>query len=181
MVAAQFSRETMDDRNGRGSCMLIRVFTLCFSQPLQGFDDSHVVEFLKDKKVVSMRDHFFLRNEEPYLALVALYEPQLDITARTGAGGGKGKRDESWRKLLNDENMPLFESMRGWRAERCKQDGVPPYVICNNRQLAKITAGRPQSLAGLMEIEGFGKAKAEKYGAEMLKILTMSATKDKDE
>jgi superfamily II DNA helicase RecQ len=66
----------------------------------------------------------------------------------------------------------LFNTLRDWRAERCKKDGVPPYVICTNQQLAAVVAQRPQSLTGLMRIEGIGKAKAEKYGQEMLAILS---------
>ncbi|MEO1610446.1 MAG: HRDC domain-containing protein, partial [Pseudomonadota bacterium] len=50
-------------------------------------------------------------------------------------------------------------------------EGVPPYVICTNKELAAIAARRPQTLAALMQIEGFGKAKADKYGAAMLDLL----------
>jgi len=37
----------------------------------------------------------------------------------------------------------------------CKQEGVPPYVICNNKQLAEMVSVRAQSLADLLKVEGF--------------------------
>ena len=180
MVAVLFNRKTTADRNGRNFFMLFRIFTLRFNQLLQGFDDSEVVEFIKDKTVLSLRDYFFLRNEIPYLAIVLLYEPHGEDTGLTKTGGKKKARDESWRKLLTEKDMPLFDSLRSWRSERCKKEGVPPYVICNNKQLAKITVARPQSLSGLVKVEGFGQGKVEKYGSEMLEILRHSKEEEKN-
>ena len=86
----------------------------------------------------------------------------------------KNPGNEEWRKLLNDESMPLFNTLRQWRNERCKRDGVPPYIIMNNKQLAEFCQRRPQSKYDLMKIEGIGKAKAEKYGDDILKITSCS-------
>ena len=44
------------------------------------------------------------------------------------------QRDESWRESLAKEDWPLFNTLRDWRAECAKAEGIPPYVICNNRQ-----------------------------------------------
>lgn len=150
--------------------MLIRVITLRFSVALDGFDDSSLTEFIKDKSVVSLREYFFIRNETPYLAVVVTYEPVLEPTKSKKVGETR-QRDESWRELLSDEQMPLFDSLRSWRAERCKKEGIPPYVICNNKELTQIVAARPQSLSALLQIKGFGKGKAEKYAEEILALL----------
>ncbi len=153
--------------------MLIRVITLRFSTAMDGFDDTEITEFIKDKSVISLREHFFIRNETPYLVVVVIYDPVQDAPlVRNKAGNtGGGKRDESWRALLDDRDMQLFDTLRGWRAERCKKEGIPPYVICNNRQLANIVKACPQSAAALMRIDGMGKAKVEKYGREIIDLL----------
>ncbi len=154
--------------------MLIRVITLRFSIAMDGFDDRPLTEFIKDKSVVSLREHFFIRNETPYLVVVVVYDPVQEAAPANTTGGKNGnrkKRDESWRTLLQDEDMPLFDSLRSWRSERCKKEGVPPYVICNNKQLAGVVKARPQSIAALMQIDGIGKAKADKYGQEILALL----------
>jgi len=159
--------------------MLIRVITLRFSTAMDGFDDTPLTEFIRDKSVVSLREHFFIRNETPYLVVVVVYDPVREAAPANQTGGDSGsrkKRDESWRSLLKDKDMPLFDSLRSWRSERCKKEGVPPYVICNNKQLANVVTTCPQSLSALMRIDGIGKAKAEKYGQEILAFL-----KDKDE
>lgn len=72
---------------------------------------------------------------------------------------------------MTEAELPLFNTLRNWRTERSKREGVPPYVICTNRQLAAMVKARPQSLTRLADIQGFGKAKPEKYGRDILEIL----------
>lgn len=52
---------------------------------------------------------------------------------------------------------------------------MPPYVICNNRQLAEIVKARPLTLAALGRIEGFGEAKLKKYGPDLLALIAGAA------
>jgi superfamily II DNA helicase RecQ len=66
--------------------------------------------------------------------------------------------------------MGLFNILRDWRSQRCKKDGVPPYIVFTNLQLAMIVKKRPQSTSELTQIEGIGKGKAQKYGEEVLSI-----------
>ena len=73
--------------------------------------------------------------------------------------------------MLTENDWPLFNVLREWQAERSKEEGILPYIICTNLQLAKITVTRPSSLNALQGIEGIGKSKLEKYGKEILKIL----------
>lgn len=65
----------------------------------------------------------------------------------------------------------MFNALRDWRAEQAKEDGVPPYIICTNKQLGAIVKARPGSLSQLGEIDGIGKAKIEKYGQIILGML----------
>lgn len=148
--------------------MLIKVITLPFSSAHGGFNDEEAVEFLRDKELISVSDYIFTRNEIPYLTLVLKYFPyrtEVNPTERNHK-----QNDDDWRKMLSEEQMGLFNLLRDWRSKRCKKEGVPPYVILNNRQLALLVQARPQSLADLVRIEGIGKKKVDNYGAEILEI-----------
>lgn len=155
--------------------MLTRVFTLRFNGLLDAFDDAPLRDFIKDKEVIAVRDHFFLRQDQPYLVVIVNYTlkpiPTEAATAKPGDQKQKQK-DESCREYVGEADLPLFNALRDWRMARCKREGLPPYVICTNRQLAAMIAARPQSLAQLGEIEGFGKAKLERYGADILALLS---------
>ena len=60
--------------------------------------------------------------------------------------------------------------LRDWRRERAAQDEVPAYVVAPNSVLIEIAHRRPATPADLVEIKGFGPARAENYGAEILAV-----------
>ena len=154
--------------------MNVRVFTLSFSSVLGGFDDGAVREFVKDKEVLAVRDHFFLKDESPHLVLVVTYNmprPEQEISTRKSQVKEGGRDREAWRKTLEEADWPLFNTLRDWRNGQAKEEGIPPYVICTNQQLAEIAHRRPLSLNKLAAIERLGKAKLERYGKAMLGIV----------
>lgn len=51
---------------------------------------------------------------------------------------------------------------------RSCQDGVPSYIVANNRQLARMVKLRAASKADLLKVEGIGEEKANHYGEEIL-------------
>lgn len=55
--------------------MLMRVFALRFDAARDGFDDTPVTDFIRDKAVLALREHFFMRNETPCMAVVVTIEP----------------------------------------------------------------------------------------------------------
>ena len=154
------------------SLVQVRIWTLPFNFQLGVFDDEKFNNFVKDKELISVKDYFFQRDEIPYLTLVVQYK-SLPLTSSE-----KAKGHEEWRKLLDEADMPLFNTLRQWRNERSKKEGAPPYIILNNKQLAEVCKRRPQSQYELMKVEGIGKAKSEKYGEDILKL---TATLKKEE
>ena len=148
--------------------MLARVLTLRFDPSSESFDDGPLQEFLKAKEVHAIREYFFVRDGVPYLAVLVTYgfPPPPEQPAKAQG------REPSWRRQVSEADLPLFNALRDWRAERAKRDGVPPYLICTNKQLAAMVHARPGSLTRLGAIEGIGKAKLDSYGQELLALLS---------
>ena len=48
---------------------------------------------------------------------------------------------------------------------------MPPYVVAHNVTLTAIAQIRPGSHSDLLEIKGFGPARTEKYGADILAVI----------
>ena len=124
--------------------MLLKVFSLKFDAMLGLFNDTPLHDFIQDKEVLEIRDHMLVRNDIPYLILIIKYYPFRQEASSSGTSGNSfikaapSKSSEDWKKDLSDENLPLFNRLRDWRSERCKQDGVPPYIIFTNQQLIQI-------------------------------------------
>jgi len=71
---------------------------------------------------------------------------------------------------------PTFTHLRAWRAERAKEDEVPAYVVFHNTTLAEIADRQPRTLAELGCIPGVGPTKLERYGEDVLAVLSRAPT-----
>ena len=71
-------------------------------------------------------------------------------------------------------DAPLFETLRAWRSETAREQGVPAYVILHDRSLRELSALRPTSLGQLSGIPGIGAAKLERYGERLLQVIASS-------
>jgi len=67
---------------------------------------------------------------------------------------------------------PGFEPLRAWRRSRAESDGVPAFVVFSNRTLEEIATRRPGSLEELAHVSGVGAQKLERYGEEVLAVLS---------
>jgi ATP-dependent DNA helicase RecQ len=87
-----------------------------------------------------------------------------------------GRRKPSYSPALPEKEFDrlaneIFESLRTFRIETARTESVPPYVIASDRTLRDIAMLRPDSFDDLMLAHGIGQAKADKYGADMLKVV----------
>ena len=72
---------------------------------------------------------------------------------------------------LSADDEPLLERLVEWRRERARTDGVPAYVVADNKTLAAIVAHRPTGEEGLLGVPGIGLRKVATYGDEILAII----------
>ena len=72
---------------------------------------------------------------------------------------------------LSSADEPLLERLIEWRRERARADGVPAYVVADNKTLAGIAAVRPSDGAALLGVPGIGQRKVAAYGEEILDIV----------
>ncbi len=63
------------------------------------------------------------------------------------------------------------DALREWRRTRAARDGVPAYVVFDDRTLEALARSRPCTDAELLAVRGIGKVKLERYGAGILAVL----------
>ncbi|MBL7758191.1 MAG: HRDC domain-containing protein, partial [Chitinophagaceae bacterium] len=68
-------------------------------------------------------------------------------------------------------NAALYFDLKNWRDKTCNEQDLPIYLVANNNSLKEISTYLPRSVQDLQLISGFGKAKSEKYGAEILEMV----------
>ena len=145
--------------------MRVKVITLAYHEGLRWFPREALEALGSDGAILEVRDHFFVHQGVPHLALVIL----LEEAAGARQGGLSSGPDPG--ASLPEALQPLYRNLRRWRNERAKSEGVPAYALFRNTQLAEICRRLPRSLAALREIEGVGEATCAKYGQDLLSLL----------
>jgi DNA helicase-2/ATP-dependent DNA helicase PcrA len=100
----------------------------------------------------------------------------LDDLVPPGAGRVRPRAVASGMTRMGRASLradgPLAEQLRAWRRKRAEADGVPAYVVFNDRTLAALTERQPRSRGELLAVEGIGPSKLDRYGDELLALLT---------
>ncbi|MFT3682360.1 MAG: helix-turn-helix domain-containing protein [Ferruginibacter sp.] len=68
-------------------------------------------------------------------------------------------------------NAELYYILRNWRDRICNEQNLPIYFVANNGSLKELCTYLPLTTQHLQLLTGFGKAKAEKYGDEIIAML----------
>ena len=94
------------------------------------------------------------------------------ITLRKDSIAASKARRPAVKTLVNEEDEPLLSALKAKRRELAEAQGVPAYIIFNDRTLIEMTEARPTDLDDMARISGVGAKKLETYGAIFLAVLT---------
>jgi PIF1-like helicase/Helix-turn-helix domain/HRDC domain/Helicase len=87
-------------------------------------------------------------------------EPKYNISCYAS-----GKQAPVNTNLPNEE---LYQSLKRWRDLICEDEGAPVFMVATHVMLVDICTYLPINKRYLMLISGFGKAKLDKYGEEII-------------
>lgn len=65
----------------------------------------------------------------------------------------------------------LFQALRDLRRQLADAANVPPYVIFSDRSLIEMATYRPQTAQRLLDMDGVGQVKLERYGEQFLAVI----------
>jgi ATP-dependent DNA helicase RecQ len=101
-------------------------------------------------------------------------EQALELRRHVVRKGTKSAKKAKAATLVADlsaEDAALFETLRQWRADTAREQGVPAYVILHDRTLRELAEMRPTTRGHLAMVSGIGAAKIEHYGEELLALI----------
>ena len=78
---------------------------------------------------------------------------------------------EALSALDVSNRQDIFETLRAWRLEEARTEGVAAYVVFDNATLHAICEAYPLTPAELLSCHGVGPVKLEQHGAAVLGIL----------
>ena len=75
------------------------------------------------------------------------------------------------QRHLTAVQQAIMSSLRLWRSRKSKELGVPAHIILHDHSLESVAVQRPDNLEALSQIAGIGRAKASKFGTELLRCV----------
>jgi superfamily II DNA helicase RecQ len=79
-----------------------------------------------------------------------------------------------------DVDEVLYATLRAWRLEHAREQGVPSFVIFHDSHLRAIATHRPTTPESLLKVKGVGQVKLEKYGASIIGLVQEHVGKKAD-
>ena len=123
--------------------------------------------FLRSHRAVSVQKELVVNGDTPCWCICVEY--LLNSQLPEGKGGGRSRVD--YKEILSADDFAVFVRLRETRKELAGREAIPVYAVSTNEQLAEMAKSRATTLADLKKIDGFGDAKAEKYGETFLAAI----------
>ncbi|GGL80241.1 DNA helicase RecQ [Wenxinia marina] len=77
--------------------------------------------------------------------------------------------------MVSDEDAPLLSALKAKRRFLAEAQGVPAYIVFNDRTLIEMAERRPTTLDEMARIGGVGAKKLDSYGRAFLEVITGAA------
>lgn len=143
---------------------------------------------LKEKKEADLRalisqmvSEGYLRQTEEQYSVLKLGDtaPLMKEDARVMLRTWKSKEPEKKKKTakvkstdgLTSAGSELFEVLRKLRMEIARENGVPPYIVFNDKTLIDMCVKLPATEEEFLEVSGVGENKRKKYGRQFLDAI----------
>lgn len=100
--------------------------------------------------------------------------PEVDEVLAEAAGSGRKSRDDGRKAEVSSDMLHpvLFDRLRAWRNAEAVRQGLPAYIIFQQKALLGISNLLPVDKTMLLRIPFVGKKGVEKYGDEILQIVS---------
>ena len=89
---------------------------------------------------------------------------------RPAAKANKKSGAEAPPVSLSVEQEALAVRIKEWRSAEAKRLGVPAYVVLHDRTVQALAAASPVNSRQLLDVDGMGPAKVERFGAAILQL-----------
>ncbi|MCM1110063.1 MAG: DNA helicase RecQ [Clostridium sp.] len=89
-----------------------------------------------------------------------------------GAASRQHQEKQQQQTLYPDALDPrLFNELKKLRLSIARSEGIPPYLVFNDKSLNDIARRRPASRAEFLECEGVGERKADRYWLTFVRLI----------
>lgn len=139
--------------------------------------------FLLAHRVATVQREIVTTPAGPLLLFVVEFIATAGTTGKAASSPAPSSSSTSrvdYRDVLSEADFAVFTTLREIRKQLADADGVPLYAIFSNAQLAAMIQEKCTTVAGMLKIEGVGKARTDKYSEAFLPTLLTAFSEPND-
>ncbi|MFZ0960708.1 MAG: HRDC domain-containing protein [Terriglobia bacterium] len=144
-----------------------------FSVPLESGNavdrERTLNEFLDKNNVKRVFASLATQPEGPTWSVLFFYEEGAPATQRAPAGSGVAQEQGA---PLTGEQVRSIVALKKWRADAAALEGVPLYMVAQNRWLEDIVRMPARTMDDLQKVTGFSEWRVQKYGSKIIEIMS---------
>ncbi|MCA9047966.1 MAG: HRDC domain-containing protein [Planctomycetaceae bacterium] len=147
-------------------------------------DLTELNSFLLAHRVATVQREIVTTAAGPLLLFVVEYIAVDSSAGKNGKSAAASSSSTSridYRDVLSESEFSVFTTLREIRKQLAEADGIPVYAVFSNAQLATMIQEKCTTVAGMLKIEGVGKARTDKYAEAFLATLVTAFSKADDE
>ncbi|MBX4201786.1 HRDC domain-containing protein, partial [Candidatus Saccharibacteria bacterium] len=80
------------------------------------------------------------------------------------------------KSKIPQPNKKVLSALKDWRLKRSKEDKLPAYIIAHDSALEAVAVKQPKTASQLLSVKGFGMSKIDKYGPEIIQVVSDNTT-----
>ncbi len=127
-----------------------------------------ILERLMEIKIVTLGEFSVLKLTNDAIEVLKS-KKSIDIKSSRLKFSQKEKKIKQTKEFDYDEE--LFERLRVKRSELAQEMGVPAYIIFGDKTLKYLANEKPFDKKSMLEVNGVGEKKFQKYGEQFLEII----------
>jgi len=164
--------------------MRCKVFTVSLDSQTALEQQRKIESFMDANNVKRIFASFASQPEGPIWSVLFFYEGGDSGIRQTSAGpsvAAGSDRPMPNRSMgpgvtLNPTEVKSVIALKRWRAEAAAQEGVPVYMVAQNRWLEEMVRIPVRTLDDLKKVAGFSEWRVQKYGPRIVEILNTGSS-----
>lgn len=129
--------------------------------------EAELNRFLGAHRIAHLERQFIADGAASFWAVCVSWVEADAATAQDPARRGR----VDYREVLAADEFALYDRLRALRKQLADAEGLPPFAVFTNEQLADMVRQRVATVAALETIAGVGEARLSRYGPAFLDIL----------
>ncbi len=122
--------------------------------------------------LIASLEGFMVKQYLSARAKAMLTEPKKPVKTKRDSSPKSTSPTPSSTSVSNIILHPeLFNTLRKWRTEKAAEQGMPAYIILQQKTLYDLLEKLPVNYKELAEVNGFGQKKLKQYGKEVLEMI----------